>query len=88
MREMSLARKVIGVFFLILGVLGLFLPVLQGLLFILIGLALLFPNNHYIQSLLQKAKNRYPRQAQRLDAFKSWLRNILRRDVEKRKMLD
>ncbi|MBU0977750.1 MAG: hypothetical protein KKD18_05010 [Nanoarchaeota archaeon] len=34
-------RKVLGVIFLILGFFGLFLPILQGILFILIGLALL-----------------------------------------------
>ena len=39
----SLVRKIIGIVFLGLGVVSLFLTVLQGILFILIGLALLSP---------------------------------------------
>ena len=37
----KLLKKTLGVAFIILGILGLFLPILQGILFILIGLALL-----------------------------------------------
>jgi len=36
----SLIKKILGIFFIILGVLGLFLPFLEGILFILLGLAL------------------------------------------------
>lgn len=36
-----LLKKSLGIFFIVLGIAGLFLPVLQGILFILIGLTLL-----------------------------------------------
>ena len=36
-----LIKKIIGIFFVCLGILGLFLPFLQGIVFILIGLMLL-----------------------------------------------
>jgi uncharacterized membrane protein YbaN (DUF454 family) len=37
---------IIGWFFVGLGILGLFLPFLQGILFIMIGLAILSPRHH------------------------------------------
>ena len=37
----SLLRMTFGVLFLVLGVIGLFLPVLQGVLFLVVGVALL-----------------------------------------------
>jgi len=37
----SLLRMTFGVLFLVLGVIGLFLPVLQGILFLVVGVALL-----------------------------------------------
>ncbi len=36
-----ITKKILGIFLIVVGVLGLFLPLLQGILFILIGLALL-----------------------------------------------
>lgn len=41
MKRHSKWRKILGVAFLVLGFFGLFLPILQGILFILIGLVLL-----------------------------------------------
>lgn len=53
-------RYTFGIFFLILGVVGLFLPILQGILFIIIGLLILAPENKHIQRLLDKLRERYP----------------------------
>ncbi|MFP3870632.1 MAG: PGPGW domain-containing protein [Syntrophobacteria bacterium] len=72
-------RYIIGTAFLAFGVVGLFLPVLQGILFILIGLSLLFPRNRQLRRLLAKARSRYPRQAARFDAFKQQLATAVRR---------
>jgi uncharacterized membrane protein YbaN (DUF454 family) len=76
---MRILRYTAGVFFIVLGIVGLFLPVLQGILFILIGLACLFPENRYLQQLLQKARARYPGQTAKLDAWKERLWSKLRR---------
>ena len=46
--------------FFLLGILGLFLPVLQGILFIMIGLAILSTRSRTIQRFLQGLKKRYP----------------------------
>lgn len=48
--------------FIILGVLGIFLPILQGILFIVIGLTILSSRYTFAQNLLQKAENRYPKE--------------------------
>ncbi|HYA02644.1 MAG TPA: hypothetical protein VEI04_05980 [Syntrophobacteria bacterium] len=76
---MTILRYVAGIIFLILGVIGLFLPILQGILFILIGLALVFPRNRYVEKLIAWARNRWPNQATRMDAWNDRLRVFLPR---------
>lgn len=49
--------------FIVLGVLGLFLPVLQGILFLLIGLIILSTEYVWAHKLLQKIKVRFPKLA-------------------------
>ena len=51
----------IGWTFLLLGVIGLFLPILQGILFIMIGLAILSTRSKTIQRFLKHLEKRYPR---------------------------
>ncbi len=50
-----------GWFFLILGIIGLFLPFLQGILFILIGLYLLSYEYHWARCIFKTLKKRYPK---------------------------
>ncbi|HEX8186554.1 MAG TPA: PGPGW domain-containing protein [Blastocatellia bacterium] len=47
--------------FIILGILGLFLPILQGILFLLIGLSLLSNSSPWAARLLQKVRERFPK---------------------------
>lgn len=47
--------------FVVLGVLGLFLPVLQGILFLCIGLVLLSRRSVRVRWLILKAGQRWPR---------------------------
>jgi len=56
----AMFRILAGWFFIILGIIGLFLPILQGALFIIIGLLFLAPGNPSIQRLLAKLKKEYP----------------------------
>jgi uncharacterized protein len=53
-------RIFFGILCLILGVIGLFLPVLQGILFIIIGLLILAPESKKIQRLLVWLRQKYP----------------------------
>jgi hypothetical protein len=62
---------------------GLFLPILQGVLFLLIGLVILSSEYTWAQRLLQKLRDRFPRLArtadQAADKGKQWLHRLSRR---------
>ncbi len=51
----------LGYGLLVLGFLGLFLPVLQGVLFIVVGLVILSRHAPWAERLLARFKARYPR---------------------------
>ncbi len=52
-----------GWVFLVLGILGLFLPILQGILFLLVGLILLARAQPRFRLLKMRLKRRYPKYA-------------------------
>jgi uncharacterized membrane protein YbaN (DUF454 family) len=56
-----IALQVTGYAFLVLGVLGLFLPFLQGVLFLLIGLLILAKNATWAHNLLERFRARHPK---------------------------
>jgi uncharacterized membrane protein YbaN (DUF454 family) len=51
----------VGWGFILLGIAGLFLPILQGILFILIGLLILSTEYAWAHNLLEKLKRRFPK---------------------------
>jgi hypothetical protein len=59
-----------GWFFVLLGILGLFLPVLQGILFIMIGLAILSTRSELVQRLLRRFEQRYPQYHAKVEEMK------------------
>ena len=70
----EIAILVLGWGFVGLGVLGLFLPFLQGILFIMIGLAILSSRSPTVQRFLHYLENRYPQYYERIEA---WRKKIL-----------
>ena len=68
----------VGWAFLFLGIVGLFLPILQGILFILIGLGILSSRSPTIQRLLKHLERRYPHHHDRIvgwrDRVMKWLK--------------
>lgn len=56
----------LGWLFIILGIVGLFLPVLQGVLFLLIGLALLSKESRFVRRFLAYLRMRYPKLSTRI----------------------
>jgi uncharacterized protein len=80
-RMKTIALQVTGYLFLVLGVLGLFLPFLQGFLFILIGLLLLAKHAEWAHNLLQRFRDQHPRAAQMIDRAEtrmaSWWHRIV-----------
>jgi uncharacterized protein len=73
---------VLGWFFVGLGIVGLFLPILQGFLFILIGLSILSTRSELIKRLLSRIEERYPKQFHEMEAWKEKMKNRLRRSKE------
>lgn len=57
----------LGWVFVFLGILGLFLPILQGILFLLIGFILLSRESKWAQRHLVNLKTRYPCFAEKYD---------------------
>jgi uncharacterized protein len=52
---------VIGWAFIVLGIVGLFFPILQGVLFLLIGLVILSAEYVWAHRLLNKLRQRFPK---------------------------
>ncbi len=71
---------IVGWGFILLGFAGLFLPVLQGILFLLIGLIILSTEYVWAHHLLRRLRERFPGLSQQADRAKerahAWLRRI------------
>lgn len=76
---------VVGWIFILLGIAGLFLPVLQGILFLMIGLIILSSEYVWAHHLLAKVRARFPKIADTADRAKEkarrWLRRIYGHEV-------
>lgn len=53
--------------FIVLGVIGLFLPILQGVLFLIVGLLILSSEYVWAHKVLQEIRTRFPEFASRWD---------------------
>ena len=58
---------ILGWGFIVLGIVGLFLPFLQGILFLLVGLVLLSREYVWAQRVLDKVRARFPAAAGRIE---------------------
>jgi hypothetical protein len=54
-------RWSLGVAFILLGIVGALLPVLQGWVFFLLAFIMLFPDHHKVAEILDRGENRFPR---------------------------
>jgi uncharacterized membrane protein YbaN (DUF454 family) len=71
----------VGWMFILLGVVGLFLPFLQGILFIMIGLIILSKESATARRWLDHFKERHPRLFEKIGEWKGRIRaRILRRN--------
>ena len=71
---------IIGWFFIVLGIFGLFLPILQGILFILIGLAILSSRSEIIKRFLRHLEERYPHHYERVKVWEEKIRNFFKKE--------
>jgi len=76
---MRIVRLVLGWTCLILGVIGLFVPVLQGVLLILLGLALLSRDSRWARRCLLKLRLRFPEAYAAMHRLKARLGSIFKR---------
>ncbi|HET6490495.1 MAG TPA: PGPGW domain-containing protein [Syntrophales bacterium] len=67
-------RHIVGWPLLLLGIVGLFLPFLQGILFIIIALSVLAPEVPVFRSLIAELKRRYPAVFEKAAKMKTALR--------------
>ncbi|HSA92042.1 MAG TPA: PGPGW domain-containing protein [Terriglobales bacterium] len=76
---------VLGWGFVLVGIAGLFLPILQGVLMILIGLFILSSEYVWAHHLLEKMKARYPKLAGKLEQAKDkggeWIRRVFHKEA-------
>ena len=62
----------LGYGFLVLGVLGLFLPFLQGFLFLIVGLLILARHAAWAQRALDWVKQRHPKAGEMIERAEEW----------------
>ncbi|HEY1263507.1 MAG TPA: PGPGW domain-containing protein [Terriglobales bacterium] len=71
---------IVGWAFILLGIVGLFLPILQGILFLLMGLIILSTEYVWAHHLLARLKQRFPRLGKVADAAhqkaSGWLQRL------------
>lgn len=80
----SAAKRVavllLGWGFVLLGIVGLFLPVLQGILFLLVGLVILSSEYVWAHKLLLRLRQRFPSISQKADEAQAraaaWMRRV------------
>src|SRR4029078_11089269 len=72
--------QIVGWVFILVGIVGLFLPILQGVLFLLIGLMILSTEYAWAHHLLSKIRQRYPKLSDKVDQAaqkaSQWLRRM------------
>jgi uncharacterized membrane protein YbaN (DUF454 family) len=73
----KIGMLIIGWVFIGLGILGLFLPLLQGVLFIMIGLAILSSRSEMVKRFLKHLEERYPQHHNRIEIWREKIRNWL-----------
>ncbi len=79
----SLKRKAAGFSLLFLGVIGTVLPILQGFLFIALGLFVLRDQYAWAHNGMDKLRRRWPRQVEGVEAMEARLIAWFRRQGER-----
>ena len=74
---------ILGWFFILLGIIGLFLPFLEGILFIVIGLIILSKQSKTAKSIVNHFKEKHPRPFQLVSAIRRRLSNRFHRWVSR-----
>jgi uncharacterized membrane protein YbaN (DUF454 family) len=73
----------LGWTFVLLGIAGLFLPLLQGVIFLFVGLVLLAREQAWARRLLDRLKQRFPRLAASAEAAEDRAKAMMHRIAER-----
>jgi len=65
----GIVKGITGWSFIVLGVTGLFLPVLPGLVFLLVGLTILSTQHRWARRLMIRLRRRFPKASRELRRF-------------------
>ena len=76
--------SVVGWSFIVLGIAGLFLPFLQGIVFILIGIVILSSQYGWARLRLMKLRKRFPRLGKTIDVARNKARKWMKAFDEKK----
>jgi uncharacterized membrane protein YbaN (DUF454 family) len=71
-----IAIKVSGWCFIVLGILGLVLPILQGILFLLVGLYLLSDDSPWAARVLHRVRKKFPKIHEKFEEAKLKAREV------------
>ena len=77
-----MTKIVAGISLLVLGVVGLFLPILQGVLFLFLGLAVLATENRHAREIVETLKRRHPGPWKRMEKLKVRISKLLHRRTD------
>jgi uncharacterized protein len=69
-----IAILTLGWIFILLGIAGMFLPFLQGFLFLFIGLLLLSRESEIVRRQLERLRARYPKFGLYMDQAEDWMK--------------
>ena len=78
-RSKRILALIAGWTFILLGVAGLFLPFLQGVLFILVGIIILSAHYAWARLLLTKLRKRFPKMGRLADQAAAKAGNLVKR---------
>lgn len=73
---------IFGWFFLVVGTIGIFLPILQGVVFLILGAYFLSLHSPWFHNKLHALKQRYPSVAKPLERADTWVRKQFGLEVE------
>lgn len=80
---LAIARRIVvlslGWIFVLLGIAGLFLPILQGILFLAIGLILLSGESRWVRRRIDDARRRWPKFGRAWDRIEARAHEIANR---------
>jgi uncharacterized protein len=72
----------LGIIFVVVGIIGLFLPILQGILFLILGIYLLSITSKRFKAFLERVLSRYPKAKRLYDTHTERLEKVWKKETD------